>query len=63
MSAPDDSTLTPEAVRKALAESRRSKRSTGSLVERAAAAFDQSRHLGELNGFTEGVRALLRGAA
>lgn len=63
MSAPDESTLTPEAVRKALAESRRSKRSTDTVVQRAAAAFDRARHLGERNGFTEGVKALLRGAA
>lgn len=58
---PDERTLTPEQARRALAESRRARRRTDSIVERAAAALATSRDLGERNGFTEGVKALLRG--
>lgn len=60
---PDENTLTPDAAKRALAESRRAARQTDTIVQRAAAALTTSRELGNRNGFTEGVKALLRGAA
>lgn len=60
---PDESTLSPDQVRRVLAESRRSARSTDTLVQRAAAVFTTSRELGERNGFVDGVKALIRGNA
>lgn len=63
MSTPDENTLSPTDARRALSESRRSRRTTDSVVERAAATFDRAKYLGERNGFTEGIQALLRGNA
>lgn len=64
MSNPDiEHTLSAEDARRLLAQSRRSGRHTDSLVERAAATFDKTVDLGARNGFTEGIRALIRGNA
>lgn len=63
MTTPDEHTLNPSDARRMLSQSQRSRRHTDSVVERAAATFDRARDLGERNGFTEGIKALLRGNA
>jgi Flp pilus assembly protein TadG len=63
MNYPDETTLTPDAASRLLAQSQRSRRATDTVVERAATAFDKTVDLGARNGFTEGIRALIRGNA
>lgn len=63
MNTPEENTLTPEAVRRALAQSKTSARRTDTIVSEAAETFGKARDIGQRNGFTDGVKALLRGTA